>query len=412
MKNLGKIFLFVIFLISLFFNGCANRSVEGGGGDKSNNEVTSPTHEPVPPSTQTAIATPTPAKTESNILFVIDSSGSMKAQVEEKTKMDTAKQVFNDLAETLPTDSKIGLLAYGHRSKNDCKDTELLITISPFQADLFRQKVQSLQPLGQTPISYSLRQAAENLQGKSGIKSIVLISDGEETCREDPCEVAAELKKAEIELKIHVIGFGIEKAETKKQLTCIAEATGGTYKDAANAEELKTTLKNATGGGEVTSNKGRLVTISLNSYGNPVDWKVQVFTAGSKDNRIADNLDATRINELPPGVYDLYYWATGFQGVTRKNVEIKAGEETRISFETYGRLKILHRDENGKIVNTFPEVYRNGERYLSFSSEKTQELEPGIYDIQTGAMSFSGISRKGVEVKPGQETLIEITLTK
>lgn len=410
MKNSGKIFLFALFILSLFFNGCVNRGVEGGGKSNAVNSKT-------PESTHTQPATePTnevvPAKAESNILFVIDSSGSMKAQVEGKTKMDIAKQVFNDLAETLPDDSKIGLLAYGHHSKNDCKDTELLVPLSPFQADLFRQKVQGLQPLGQTPISYSLRQAAENLRGKPGMKSIILISDGEETCKEDPCAVAAALKKAEIDLKVHVIGFGIEKAETKKQLTCIAEATGGTYKDAANAEELKTTLKNATGGGEVAGNKGRLVTISLDSSGKFFPWCIEVFKSGTKERIYIDCQNPSP--ELPPGTYDIsYYNGTALNRTTKYGVEIKTGQDTRIEFEQAGRILVKALDQNGKEIDLSVEAIPNRQDFqgLIFNTNKPQELIPGVYNLN-GYNGPLGFKREGIEIKSGKETLIEITLTK
>jgi choice-of-anchor C domain-containing protein len=56
------------------------------------------------------------------------------------------------------------------------------------------------------------------------------------------------LIKAGIELQIHVVGFGIDKPLARKQLNCIAEVTGGRYRDAANAAELKTTLEGAARG--------------------------------------------------------------------------------------------------------------------------------------------------------------------
>lgn len=344
-------------------------------------------------------------------MFVIDSSGSMKALVEGKTKMDTAKQVFNDLAETLPPNSKIGLLAYGHRSKNDCKDTELLIPLSPFQADLFRQKVQNLQPLGQTPISYSLRQSAENLRGKPGTKSIILISDGEETCQEDPCAVAAELKKAEIELQIHVIGFGIEKAATKKQLACIAETTGGTYTDATNAQELKTTLENVAGG-EIVQIKGRLVTISRNSYGKPFPWCIDVFKTGTTERAYIDCQNPSP--ELPPGIYDIqYYNGTALNRTTKYKVEIKVGQETRIEFEQAGRILVKALDQNGAEVDLSVQATPNREDFqgLIFSTNKPQELIPGLYDLN-GYNGPLGFKRQGIEIKSGQETLVEVTINK
>jgi len=42
-------------------------------------------------------------------------------------KIHIARSVINDMLETLPVEQEIGLVAYGHRSKNDCNDIELLV---------------------------------------------------------------------------------------------------------------------------------------------------------------------------------------------------------------------------------------------------------------------------------------------
>src|SRR4029453_4937038 len=127
-----------------------------------------------------------------------DSSGSMAARSSGKTKMEAAKQVMTELVSDLPQGVSTGLMAYGHRQKGDCKDVELLLPVRPVAREAFTQKINSLQPLGQTPISESIRQAADVLRAMPGRKSIILVSDGEETCKQDPCRVAGDLKKADI----------------------------------------------------------------------------------------------------------------------------------------------------------------------------------------------------------------------
>ena len=159
--------------------------------------------------------------------------------------MEAAKQVMTELVGDLPQGVRAGLMAYGHRQKNDCKDVELLLGIEPVAKDALTQKIPTLHPLGQTPISDSIREAANVLKGMPGKKAVILVSDGEETCRQDPCRVAADLKKADIDLKIHVVGFGLDTPAAKKQLQCVANATGGTYAEAGNAAELKSKLSEA-----------------------------------------------------------------------------------------------------------------------------------------------------------------------
>jgi von Willebrand factor type A domain len=180
-----------------------------------------------------------------NVIIVMDSSGSMAARMENKTKMDVAKEVLSNLVSQLPPNAQTGLRAYGHRSKKDCQDTELLVPVAPLQPDFFRQTVQTLRPLGQTPISYSLIQAADDLKDKNGKKVVILISDGEETCGGDPCATATAFKEKGIDLQIHVVGFDIDTQKARKQLTCIAQATGGSYFDAKNSSQLLGSLQTA-----------------------------------------------------------------------------------------------------------------------------------------------------------------------
>jgi Ca-activated chloride channel family protein len=91
----------------------------------------------------------------------------------------------------------------------------------------------------------SLRAAADALRTSENKATVVLVSDGIETCHPDPCAVAAELKKAGVGFTAHVIGFDVADPAAKSQLQCIARATGGVYLDARNADDLAKALGRA-----------------------------------------------------------------------------------------------------------------------------------------------------------------------
>ena len=94
---------------------------------------------------------------------------------------------------------------------------------------------------GYTPVGNALRAAADALPNE-GPRSIVLVSDGEDTCAPPaPCDVANELHQQGIDLVIHTVGFKVD-ATAREQLSCIAQATGGTYSDAADAAALTQAL--------------------------------------------------------------------------------------------------------------------------------------------------------------------------
>ena len=51
-----------------------------------------------------------------NVLIVLDSSGSMAGKVGGQAKSDLAEKVVTDLIENMPADMNVGLLVYGARS--------------------------------------------------------------------------------------------------------------------------------------------------------------------------------------------------------------------------------------------------------------------------------------------------------
>ena len=88
----------------------------------------------------------------------------------------------------------------------------------------------------------AVRMAAELLKYTERKASVILVSDGIETCGLDPCAVAEELEKLGVDLTVHTVGFGLDDQGAVAQLKCLAEKTGGTYTTAENASELEAAL--------------------------------------------------------------------------------------------------------------------------------------------------------------------------
>jgi hypothetical protein len=94
-----------------------------------------------------------------------------------------------------------------------------------------------VKPKGQAPIAAALSDAAKAAQGQ-GRFDIVLIADAGDSCDADICSAAVALKEKSQALRVHVLGYA-SKAEELKPLSCLSEATGGTFVAAADADELK-----------------------------------------------------------------------------------------------------------------------------------------------------------------------------
>jgi Ca-activated chloride channel family protein len=176
--------------------------------------------------------------------LVLDVSGSMRARdIDGQSRMTAAKQAFNDVLDATPEEVELGIRTLGANYPGDdrrtgCKDTAQLYPVGPLDRTEAKTAVATLTPTGWTPIGPALLKAADDLAGGDSSKRIVLISDGEDTCAPlDPCEVAREIAAKGIGLTIDTLGL-VPTAKLSRQLSCIAEATGGTYTSVQHQDEL------------------------------------------------------------------------------------------------------------------------------------------------------------------------------
>lgn len=176
--------------------------------------------------------------------LVLDVSGSMRTRdIDGGTRMAAAKQAFNEVLDATPEEVRLGIRTLGadypgDDRKTGCEDTAQLYPVGPLDRTEAKTAVATLAPTGWTPIGPALLQAAGDLDGGDGSKRIVLISDGEDTCAPlDPCEVAREIAAKGIGLTIDTLGL-VPNAKMRRQLSCIAEATGGTYTSVEHTDEL------------------------------------------------------------------------------------------------------------------------------------------------------------------------------
>ncbi|GAB2448761.1 VWA domain-containing protein [Streptomyces incanus] len=176
--------------------------------------------------------------------LVLDVSGSMRTRdIDGQSRMAAAKQAFNEVLDATPEEVELGIRTLGANypgddKKEGCKDTAQLYPVGPLDRTEAKTAVATLNPTGWTPIGPALLKAAGDFKGGNGSKRIVLISDGEDTCAPlDPCEVAREIAAKGIGLTIDTLGL-VPNAKLSRQLSCIAEATGGTYTSVEHQDEL------------------------------------------------------------------------------------------------------------------------------------------------------------------------------
>lgn len=196
-----------------------------------------------------ASADETPTNASPKVELVLDVSGSMRTRdIDGQSRMTAAKQAFNEVLDAVPEQVQLGIRTLGADYPGDdrkvgCKDTKQLYPVGPLDRTEAKTAVATLAPTGWTPIGPALLGAADDLEGGDSTRRIVLISDGEDTCGPlDPCEVARDIAARGIHLVIDTLGL-VPNAKIRQQLTCIAEATGGTYTAVQHTDELSGRVK-------------------------------------------------------------------------------------------------------------------------------------------------------------------------
>ena len=185
---------------------------------------------------------------KSDAMIVFDASGSM-ATSDYTLKLPRIAQAKQSMAKVIPEVAplrRLGLIVYGEGEYNDCTSIALRLRPTSNAAEPLLRIVERINPRGKTPLTESVRRAAEVLNYTEREGVVVLITDGEETCGGDPCKTAALLKKAGPQLTIHVIGFRESQAEYFKA-RCMADETGGEYVSATSEDELIKALRKTLG---------------------------------------------------------------------------------------------------------------------------------------------------------------------
>ena len=194
-------------------------------------------------SARTGTASSTSHEAPPRLQLVLDASGSMREPTQGGTRLEVAKKALVEVVRNLPAEAETGLRVYGatvDSGPRACTDSqEVVEPATGNRAELLRA-VRAHKALGETLIGYALQEAAKDL-GDGGRRTIVLVSDGEPTCKPDPCVVARQLTQQGIGLKVDVVGLDVSAA-VRERLACIAEAGNGTYYDADDAPTLTSSL--------------------------------------------------------------------------------------------------------------------------------------------------------------------------
>ena len=334
------------------------------------------------------------------IIFIYDASGSMWGKIDGQTKMEIAAQTLAQSIDQLPEDQTMGLVAYGHRRKNDCTDVEFLVAAENLEKSKLKNAINEIKPLGKTPLAASALQVFEQLKASISPATIILITDGIESCGGDLCAVVTQAKAKGIAFRLHIVGFGLKTGGTEA-LKCAAQAGEGAYYDAQNADDLSTILQEATQ--SPVEELDRNFSLFASKNGKPVDAIGQFFQAGTEKllGSLRTYADTGYIG-LPPGNYEIRVKAlegTEIEAAVVKDIEITTDQIQHLDF-SFDAGKIEVNSTNNQegwdaVVNIFEA--KSGKRVSSgrtYGRIKDFELDPGNYTIEINPLKIKGSSTK------------------
>ncbi|WP_286197082.1 VWA domain-containing protein [Tropicibacter sp. R15_0] len=190
-------------------------------------------------------------------MIVFDGSGSMAEMgfnMIDEPRIFEAQRALRDVMPKIAPNRRIGLIVYGPKlasAPQACAGVDLRFGPRPDAAQPVVDAINALEPEGNTALTEAVSMAADVLDYRDKPATIVLITDGKETCGGAPCALANHLYAEGIETTVHVIGYKVrgehfhwpgesdgDYARTDSTAKCLATQTGGEYVNAETVDQL------------------------------------------------------------------------------------------------------------------------------------------------------------------------------
>lgn len=329
-------------------------------------------------------------------------------------KIEVAKRVMGEFLDSLKNlpNLELALRCYGHttffKPDRNCKDTKLEVPFdnAKINSEKIKQRIKKLEPLGTTPIAYSLGQCAADFPSKSNVRNIViLITDGIEECGGNPCEISAELQKKGVFLRPFVIGVGLD-VKFADVFGCM-----GKFYDVSNEANFKDVLTLViTEALSQTTVEVDLLDINK----KPTETDVNMTFYEANTNKVLYNYlhtinhrgnpDTLVLN--PDKKYDLFVHTIPPQ--EKKNISITKGKHNIIPLDApQGYLKL---ELDGTISKYFPTtLVRKAKEFTTLNVQdfgKTEKYIVGKYDLEV--LTLPQINLKDIEIKQSSTNTIKI----
>jgi len=354
------------------------------------------------------------AQPTNRILFIFDDSYSMYAPWNSNIKIEVAKKIMGEFLDSLKTipNLELALRCYGHttfiKPERNCKDTKLEIPFAGANSNALKikQRIQKLEPLGTTPIAYSLGESAADFTPCSNCRNIIiLITDGIEECGGNPCEVSAALQKKGIFLRPFVIGVGLD-VKFADVFGCM-----GKFYDVSNEANFKDVL-NLVLTEAISQTTVQVDLLDITKKPTETDVNMTFYDSNTKQvkynylHTINHRGNPDTLVLSPNCNYDLVVHT--IPPIEKKNIVIQKGKHNVIPVDApqgYLRLEL-----EGKTSNYYPTtvVRKKGEMNTLTIQDfgKTEKYIVGKYDLEI--LTLPRIKLNDVEILQSTTNTIKV----
>jgi len=301
------------------------------------------------------------------VMILLDGSGSMWGPLgaDRRAKFDFVREVLAQVLPRIRPDARLGLSSFGHRRRGNCSDVEVIVPPDANNLERITTPLAKLNATGMGPEAFGLRETAKAI-GTAAPATIVMIHDDVDNCGQDACAAVADIAKANPHLTIYSIGLGLDPYK-QKQMSCVANLTGGKVYDAQNAAGVASALdeilklanlepgapaatakepanQEAAGTPPPEAPPGLYLTAGLGpesaTLESPVRWRIT--KSGTEGEVVREARAAALVEKVPPGSYEVE--ARLGMAVARQSVDVSADAPTSVRLDlNAGVLKLLAR---------------------------------------------------------------------
>ncbi|MGV3170735.1 VWA domain-containing protein [Proteus vulgaris] len=173
--------------------------------------------------------------TDSDLDYIASTGQLFPGYDAEPRRITVARNAATKIISNIPSDMKITTVV-----ASDCGVVKSSPTYGGNEKTKLLSYIKHIEPDSGTPLAESIKRASNLIKSNNRDTIIVLLSDGLESCDEDPCAAARTLKRAHPRAIINVVDILGTGAGN-----CVANATGGKVFTARNANEVSLMTRKA-----------------------------------------------------------------------------------------------------------------------------------------------------------------------